>query len=97
MDYINGAFARMNLSQIQNFLLYGTEEIPCVQQSYKDRLKEQTQPIYKRLREIYPDGEERDNAEDDLAKALTAYEHIYMEIGMKAGARILMQLLLSDE
>ena len=85
MDYIQGAFARMNLSQINNFFLYGADELSYVQRSYKDRLKGQTDPIYNRLRELYPDEAEREKAEADLAKALTAYEHVCMELGMKAG------------
>jgi len=97
MDYIKEAFARMNLSQVRNFILYGTDELACAQQSYKDRLKEQSNDIYNRLRELYPDNAEREKAEADLAKALTAYEFVYMELGMKAGARILHHLLLSDD
>ena len=95
-NYVQKTFARMNLAQIHNFILYGTEGISCPQEPYKDKLKKRSDAIYKRLRELYPDQAERESAEADLANALTAYEQVYFEMGMKAGARILYQLL-SDE
>jgi len=97
MDYIKEAFTRMNLTQVRNFILYGVDELADTRQSYKDRLKEQSNAIYNRLRELYPDEAEREKAEADLATALTTYEFVYMELGMKAGARLLHQLLLSDD
>ena len=37
------------------------------------------------------------SANADVSKAVTAYGNVYMEIGMKAGARLLSQLLTSNE
>lgn len=96
-DYIKDAFARMNLRQIRSFLLYGTEDFAEEVQPYRDRLKENSNPIYRRLESIYPDGAELDKAAADLSQALTAYEYVYMELGMKAGARLLYHLLLTDD
>ena len=97
MDYINNAFARVNLYQISHYLLYGAEcnadEIP----SYRDALKDGCDPIYKRLDVLYPDLTERDKALADLSQALAAYESAYMELGMKAGARLMHQLLFTDD
>jgi hypothetical protein len=49
------------------------------------------------LESLYPNETELDKAAADLSKALTAYEYVYMELGMKAGARLLHQLLLTDD
>jgi len=98
MGYINDAFARMDLRQISNFLLYGVdsdaeENAP----PYQDALKKSSEPIYKRLDVMYPDATERDIAAAELSQALAAYEYVYLELGMKAGARLMYQLLLTDD
>jgi len=97
MDFIKDAFARMNLRQLRSFLLYGTDDFAEETYPYRDTLKTGSDPIYKRLESLCPDGPERDEAAADLSQALTAYEHVYMELGMKAGARLLHQLLLTDD
>ncbi|MDL2218692.1 hypothetical protein LJC27_08580 [Christensenellaceae bacterium OttesenSCG-928-M15] len=97
MDYIKEAFGRMNLQQMISFLLFGTDDFAEETHPYRDRLKRNSDPIYRRLESIYPDEAELDKAAADLSQALTAYEHIYMELGMKAGARLLHQLLFVDD
>lgn len=96
-DYIKDAFGRMNLQQTISFLLFGTDDYAEETHPYRDILKRNSDPIYKRLESIYPDGAQLDEAAADLSQALTAYEHIYMELGMKAGARLLHQLLFIDD
>lgn len=96
-DYIKKAFERMNLHQFRSFLLYGTDDFDEEVQPYRDKLKHGSDPIYKRLENTYSDETELDNAVADLSQALTAYEYVYMELGMKAGARLLHQLLLTDD
>lgn len=97
MDYINETFERMDLQKIRSFLLYGVEDFDNDDQPYKDRLKNRSEPIYSRLQSLYSDINELDQASADLSEALTAYEYVYMELGMKAGARLLYQLLLSND
>jgi hypothetical protein len=96
-DYIKDAFGRMNLQQIRSFFLYGTDDFAGDAQPYRDKLKQDSGPIYKRLAGIYPDGAELDAATADLSQALSAYEYVYMELGMKAGARLLYHLLLTND
>lgn len=96
-DYINEAFKRMNLHKIRSFFLHGTDDFIEEVQPYRDKLKQGCDPIYKRLDSIYADETERDKAASDLSQALTAYEYVYMELGMKAGARMLYHLLLADD
>ena len=87
----------MNRHQLRSFLLYGTDDFGEEVQPYRERLKSESDPIYRRLESLYPDETELDKAAADLSQALTAYEYVYMELGMKAGARLLHQLLLTDD
>lgn len=96
-DYIKEAFDRMNLQQTISFLLYGSDDYAEETHPYRDVLKNSSEPIHKRLESIYPDGSELDEAAAELSQALTAYEYVYMELGMKAGARLLHQLLFVDD
>lgn len=96
-NYIKDAFARMNLQQNISFLLFGTDDFAEETHPYREVLTQNSDPIYKRLESIYPDGPELDKATADLSLALSAYEHVYMEIGMKAGARLVHQLLCLDD
>lgn len=97
MDYIKDTFSRMDLHHIQQFLLYGAEDYVTDTRPYAERLKAESNAIYRRLENLYPDRTELDEAAADLSQALTAYETVYMEIGMKAGARLIFQLLLADD
>lgn len=96
-DYIKEAFERMNLHQFRSFILYGTDDYAEEVQPYRDKLQQDSDAIYKRLEAVYPDETELDNAVADLSQALTAYEYVYTELGMKAGARLFHQLLLTDD
>lgn len=96
-DYIKEAFERMDLHQFRSFILYGTDDFPENAEPYRNKLKQGSDPIYKRLESLYPDREELDEAISDLSNALNAHENVYMELGMKAGARLLHQLLLTDD
>lgn len=97
MDFIKDAFTRMDLGSTRQFLLYGADEFDYVNQPYMDRLKTGSDPIHARLKNLYANKPELDEAIADLTFALDAYESVYMELGMKAGARLLYQLLLTDD
>ena len=96
-EYVNKLFERMDLRQIREFLLYGTEDSSIETENYHVRLKQGSDPIYNRLINLYPNESDRENAGNDLSQALAAHDAVYMEIGMKAGARLIYQLLLTDE
>ena len=97
MNYIKDMFNRMNLYQIQQFLMDGTEHFGKEKRPYSERIKVESDPIYARLKSLYPDGTELDKAVAELSQAITTCETVYMEIGMKAGARLICQLLLKDD
>ena len=96
LSYISDTYRRMSIHQIISFLIDGSgtnEELP-----YKDMLMKSCNSIYERLDNLYSkDVIEREKANADLSQALDAYEYVYMNLGMKAGARLIYQLLLTDE
>lgn len=91
---INQTFDRMDLEQIRAFLLMGFEECNRQTEPYDVRLSNASDPIYERINSLYPNANELTDATNELSKALSTYQEVYMEIGMKAGARLLHQLLL---
>jgi len=96
--YIEDIFARMELGQIREFLLRGVEPLEKEDQTYGTRLENGREAIYKRLQALYPDDEDSlDETYYDLAQALGSYETVFLEIGMRAGARLIYQLLLTAE
>ena len=96
-DFTKDIFARMDLQQIREFLLHGVDDYNQTSKPYHLRIKDGSDAIYKRLGATYQDGEALDAANADLCQALSNYESVYMEIGMKAGARILYQLLVAEQ
>ena len=96
-DYIGEAFARTNSQYIREFILSGGELIESKDEPYHVRLKKGRDPICNRLKILYPVEKEYEEAYTDLFKALAAYEDVHMELGMKIGARLVNQLLISAE
>ena len=95
--YIKEMFNRMKLQHIREFMMYGTGDSDISYEAYDKRLKEGSNPIFKRIDSLYAnDNSERERIASDISHALAVHEEVYMEIGMKAGARLIYQLLLSD-
>jgi hypothetical protein len=97
MDFIEKAFARMDLPQLRSFLLYGSGEYDEEVRPYQTALDKGSAAIRNRLESVYPDATDLDHAVADLNDALVTYENVYMELGMKAGARLLHHLLANDQ
>jgi hypothetical protein len=95
-DFISDAFARMNLRQLRSCLLYGTDEFDQNVQPYGETLSKSDEPINALLNRLCTDNAERDKAAEDLSRALTTHDYVYMELEMKAGARIVCQLLFES-
>jgi len=84
---------RMDLQQIRAFLLNGEETGEIFSETYEKRIENGERAIHERLEQIYKDGNELDEALVDLYEALTTYEQVYTEIGMKLAAKLIFQLL----
>jgi len=95
--YIEDIFSRSDLGQIREFILHGVDSLEAEDQTYGIRLQNGREAIYKRLQNLCTDEDSLDEAYYDLAQALGSYESVFTEIGMKAGARLVYQLLLTTE
>lgn len=93
--HIKKIFERVTLQQMRSFLLSGVDDFND-DLTLIERITNDQKPIFERLEKLCPDETELDNAVCDLSQALTAYENAYMEIGMKAGARLVYTLLLEN-
>ena len=75
----------------------GGELVEPKDEPYHVRLKNGRALICNRLKSLYPVEKDYEDAYTDLFKALSAYEDVHMELGMKIGARLMHQLLISAE
>ena len=96
-NYVREAFTRGNIQHLREFILDGAELIDEEGEPYHVRLENGSGPIYNRLKNLCQGEEELGKAHTDLSEALSAYKDVYMEVGMKIGARLLYQLLILDE
>lgn len=60
---------------------------------YEQRIREEERPIWELLEQTFPDGKELDNAAGKLNDALVVNQDVYMEIGIRAGAILMFDLL----
>ena len=96
-EHIQQIFARADISQVRELLLSGIElDGKAVKQSYHDRLEDGSRNIVSRLKKFSKDEHEFDYMYDEFCEAATAYTEVFLEIGMKAGSRLLFQLLHED-
>ena len=96
--YIKQIFERTNVQQIRELLVCGIElgELPD-KKPYGERLEDGSLHIVKRLKKFSQDEEEFAAMYDEFSEAAVAYTNVFLEIGMKAGARLLFQLLYENE
>jgi hypothetical protein len=85
---------RIDIQLFCSYLLNGVGE-PGEQdaRTYKQRIQEDERPIYELLEQLFPDENELEKAADRLRLALEANQEVFLELGMKAGAQFLLQLL----
>ena len=93
MDYLDKILQRADVRQIRTFLLHGAEAVELGAHLSAQRLEEESEPIYTRLKALLPDTDAYDEAIYDLARAFAAYQDAYLELGVMAGARLARQLL----
>ncbi len=97
-DYIEQTFNRADLQVIRGLLLNDVgDENDLDRRPYKQRIDEDSAPMRRYLERTYPDGEKRDAVFADISRALTAYQEVYFEIGLKCGAHLLHQLLFERQ
>ena len=97
---INEIFARMDLRQIRNFAFdEGLDPVELTDnRTYSEQLKDGNKLLLKRLADIYKDDPHgHSDAMIELNGAVRAHRDVFLEIGMKVGARLLFQLLFQDK
>ncbi len=95
-DYSKDYFERANLGQLLNFIKYGVECLNESNEPYIIRLENSSKEIRRLLNEKHPTFEEYNEIEKVLTHAFSVYEEVYLEIGVKMGAKLIYQLLLDD-
>jgi len=90
-------FARMNLQNIRAFILEGLDPMEVYNCTYDERLQKGNALMIKRLKKIYKGETEFSDSVDDFYDALVTNGEVFTEIGMKAGARLLFQLLFQND
>jgi hypothetical protein len=93
--YTKRIFDRIDLQHIRNYLITGGDFVdPYEPGKYGERLGLASDNILTRLKQAYKDDKnELDEALNDLDAATAAYQNVFLEIGMKMGARMFFQLL----
>ena len=96
-EHIKQIFERADIQQIRELLTGGIELGGSPEKrSYADRLESGSVYIVKRLRKHSKDEQEFSDMYDDFSKAMIAYANVFLEIGMKIGARLMAQLLFEE-
>ena len=97
-DHITKTFARMDMQKLIRFLIYGEESKTQDNTTpYSERLDKASEPIYNRIYSLYPNAKDATEPCNELSNALSTFQDVYMEIGMKAGARLFYQLMVEDD
>ena len=96
MGYYSEIFERVNIQHIRGFIHYGGDVSDITSLSYKERIESGEHKILERLKAICPEQANYEQATNDLSFAFGIYEDVYLEIGMKIGARLIMELLKDD-
>ena len=96
-EHIKQIFERADLQHICEFLTTGMGlDGPPDKRPYADRLAESSAHIVSRLRKYSADEQEFTAMYDDFGESTVANMNVFLEIGMKVGARIMVQLLFED-
>jgi len=93
MNYTSEIFDRVNIQHIREFLLHG---VPCCEisdKSYEDRIDELQKAGISSVERGFSDNREREAVVSQIFSYADAVESVYMEIGMKCGMALAVQLL----
>lgn len=95
-NYIDDIFDRTALSQICSFLLYGAQSF-APQRSYGDWTTAAHDQLMEQLEKSVPDTREQNQLAALVYSYAGAVETLSMELGLKAGARLMLSLLQQDQ
>lgn len=93
MSYISEIFERTNLQKIRSYLLSGVECESTDNKTYKQRLDSIEYLTFDKIETTLHNMKEYDELTNCISSYTTVTQKVYMEIGTKCGALLLMQLL----
>ncbi|MCL2053282.1 MAG: hypothetical protein FWG90_02420 [Oscillospiraceae bacterium] len=96
MGNIEQIFERLNTQQILSFIRQGSEALTISGESYEQRIKSAESQINKALEETVKDKESNLKLEQEIVRYTSACEDIYMEIGIKCGVIMLINLMKTN-
>lgn len=91
VDSIEEIFARANIQQISEFLLYGCDCVPDPR-PYEERTEGSLSRVIDRLFADYPNRAEFEEMYGLVYACASAFEAVYMEIGVQVGALLAVQV-----
>ena len=94
MNHVDEIFARLNLQQIQSFLLSGEELGEISSKDYKSRIDEAWKPLTALLKQKFPETEEYEKIMSKVYACASTTENVHMEVGIQCGATLAVQLFI---
>lgn len=91
MDSTEAIFARADMQQIAEFLLHGCDRAPDLR-TYWERNEDALSCLIDRLFADYPNRAEFEEISGLVYACASAFESVYMEIGLQAGALLAAQV-----
>ena len=96
-EHIEQIFACADIQHIRELLTADVGlDAPPDNRSYADRLKSSSANMVSRLRKLSKDEQDFSDMYDDFMEATVEYTNVFLEVGMKVGARLTAQLLMKD-
>lgn len=92
MDHFDEILNRADIQHIREFMINGIDDSTLDPRPYEERQQAAEKPMMEFLEKQFPDEQERSNAWEQILPALCENQAIFLEIGMKAGARLVCQL-----
>lgn len=93
MSCISEVFERIDIQEINNFLLYGVECQNVERNPYEKRIANAKNKLFEELKKKYPENEELEHIAFYIFNYGTVLQDTYMEIGLQAGLILSGQIL----
>lgn len=97
MEDFTQKLKRAHIQPLSSFIAEGTWREIEDRRPYEQRLREEEKEIWLLLKNTFTEYEAFENAAQKLISALAANQSVYMEMGLKAGARLLLEVIRQDE
>lgn len=84
---------RADIQQLRSFLLYGQPCAESAQASYLERIEKPQQAVMEFIQAQYPDRQTFEPIQDVVLDAISAFKDVFLELGMQAGIKLMLQPL----